>query len=170
MVADQRFASYRPDVLTYSTPVLDKALTVAGPVKVKLWAATTSTDADFIVKLIDVQPDSSRLAGYQMLVRFDVLRARFRNSMEKPSPLVPGKAEEMTLELNDIAHTFMPGHRLMVQVQSSCFPLIDLNPQKFVDIYHCTKADFQKADITIMQDRMHPSCIILPVINRTAVQ
>ena len=170
MVADQRFASYRPDVLTYSTPVLDKALTVAGPVKVKLWATTTSTDADFIVKLIDVQPDSSRLAGYQMLVRFDVLRARFRNSMEKPSPLVPGKAEEMTLELNDIAHTFMPGHRLMVQVQSSCFPLIDLNPQKFVDIYHCTKADFQKADITILQDRLHPSCIILPVINRTAVQ
>lgn len=170
MVADQRFASYRPDVLTYSTPVLDKALTVAGPVKVKLWAATTSTDADFIVKLIDVQPDSSRLAGYQMLVRFDVLRARFRNSMEKPSPLVPGKAEEMTLELNDIAHTFMPGHRLMVQVQSSCFPLVDLNPQKFVDIYHCTKADFQKADITILQDRLHPSCIILPVINRTAVQ
>ena len=140
---------------------------MAGPVKVKLWAKSSTTDADFIVKLIDVQPDSSSLAGYQMLVRFDVLRARFRNDMAHPSPLVPGKAEEMTLELNDVAHTFMPGHRLMVQVQSSCFPLVDLNPQKFVDIYRCTKADFQKADITILQDHAHPSRIILPLAART---
>ena len=167
MVADQRFASFRPDVLTYTTPALRESLTVAGPVKVKLWAKSSTTDADFIVKLIDVQPDSSSLAGYQMLVRFDLLRARFRNDMAHPSPLVPGKAEEMTLELNDVAHTFMPGHRLMVQVQSSCFPLVDLNPQKFVDIYRCTKADFQKADITILQDRAHPSRIILPLAART---
>ena len=170
MLADQRFASFRPDVLTYTTPELDKSVSVAGPIQVKLWVKSTTTDADFVVKLIDVQPNSSNLAGYQMLVRGDVMRARFRHDMSNPSPLVPNQPEEITFELNDIAHTFMPGHKIMVQVQSSWFPLIDLNPQKFVDIYHCKRSDFQKADITILQDRAHPSHIILPVAKAVTAQ
>lgn len=162
MTGDQRFATFRPDVLTYTSAPLGQSLTVAGPVKVKLWAAASTTDADFIVKLIDLQPDTAALPGYQMLVRGGVLRARYRHGMTRPSPLVPGQAEEMNLELNDVAHTFLPGHRLMVQVQSSCFPLIDLNPQQFVDIYRCGADDFRPSDITILQDARHASRVILP--------
>ena len=149
---------------------MDKSVSVAGPIQVKLWVKSTTTDADFVVKLIDVQPNSSNLAGYQMLVRGDVMRARFRHDMSNPSPLVPNQPEEITFELNDIAHTFMPGHKIMVQVQSSWFPLIDLNPQKFVNIYQCKRSDFQKADITILQDRAHPSRIILPVAKAVTAQ
>jgi putative CocE/NonD family hydrolase len=146
MIEDQRFASRRSDVLSYETNALDKDLTLAGPITADLFVSTTGTDADFIVKLIDVYPDKGTdKGGAQMLVRAEVMRGKFRNSLSKPEPFAPGKPDEVKIALNDVHYTFKAGHRLMVQVQSSWFPLVDRNPQKFVDIYHATEADFQKA-------------------------
>jgi putative CocE/NonD family hydrolase len=140
MIEDQRFASRRSDVLSYQTDALDKNLTLAGPITADLFVSTTGTDADFIVKLIDVYPE-----GVQLLVRAEVMRGKFRNSLSKPEPFEPGKPDEVKIGLNDVHYTFKAGHKIMVQVQSSWFPLVDRNPQKFVDIYHATEADFQKA-------------------------
>src|SRR5262249_22573005 len=159
MIEDQRFAARRSDVLAYETGALGEDLTLAGPITADLFVSTTGTDADFIVKLIDVYPDSGtdtapngpssgangKIAGFQMLVRAEVMRAKFRNSLSKPEPFEPGKPDEVKIALNDVHHTFKAGHKFMVQVQSSWFPLVDRNPQKFVDIYHATEADFQKA-------------------------
>ncbi len=163
MVGDQRFASSRPDVLTYRSEVLEEDVTLAGPVKPKLYVSTTGTDADWVVKLIDVYPaaypgageDDERgpdvpkptltMAGYQQLVRGDPLRGKFRNSFEKPEPFTPGKVETVNYSMSDINHTFRRGHRIMVQIQSSWFPLVDLNPQTFVDIPKAKPEDFQKA-------------------------
>jgi uncharacterized protein len=159
MIEDQRFAARRPDVLAYETDALGEDLTLAGPVTADLFVSTTGTDADFIVKLIDVYPDKApenaphnsprgeniRTGGFQMLVRAEVMRGKFRNSLSKPEPFAPGKPDEVKIALNDVHHTFKAGHKIMVQVQSSWFPLVDRNPQKFVDIYHATEADFQKA-------------------------
>jgi uncharacterized protein len=152
MIEDQRFAARRPDVLVYETDVLAEDLTLAGPVAADLFVSITGTDADFIVKLIDVFPDNAsggagnaRLGGFQMLVRAEVMRGKFRNSFTKPEAFTPNKPAEVKIALNDVHHTFKPGHRVMVQVQSSWFPLVDRNPQKFVDIYSATEADFQKA-------------------------
>src|SRR6185312_14726277 len=132
MVADQRLASRRPDVLTYQTPSLDADLTVAGPIKAVLHVATTSTDADFVVKLIDVYPPDApdpdpnpsgvRMGGYQQLVRGDVMRGKFRESFERPEPFSPGEPAEVAFTMPDACHTFRNGHRIMVQVQSSWFP------------------------------------------------
>jgi hypothetical protein len=155
MIEDQRFAARRPDVLTFETEVLSEDLTLTGPVTADLFVSTTGTDADFIVKLIDVYPDNApnnassgvntKMGGFQMLVRSEVMRGKFRNSLSKPEPFAPGKPDEVKIALNDVHHTFKAGHKIMVQVQSSWFPLVDRNPQKFVDIYHATEADFQKA-------------------------
>lgn len=158
MIEDQRFAARRPDVLTFETGALDEDLTLAGPVTADLFVSTTGTDADFIVKLIDVYPDNAPnnspsganvrttpLGGFQMLVRAEVMRGKFRKSFSKPEPFAPGKPDEVKIAMNDIHHTFKTGHKIMVQVQSSWFPLVDRNPQKFVDIYNATDADFQKA-------------------------
>jgi putative CocE/NonD family hydrolase len=159
MIEDQRFAARRSDVLAYETDALGEDLTLAGPVTADMFVSTTGTDADFIVKLIDVYPDNGtdnepngptsgangKMGGFQMLVRAEVLRGKFRNSLSKPEPFAPGKPNEVKIGLNDVHHTFKSGHKIMVQVQSSWFPLVDRNPQKFVDIYHATKADFQKA-------------------------
>ncbi|MQA21749.1 CocE/NonD family hydrolase [Rugamonas rivuli] len=163
MVGDQRFASSRPDVLTYRSEVLEEDITLAGPVKPKLFVSTTGTDADWVVKLIDVYPaeypgggdDEERgpdvpkptltMAGYQQLVRGDPLRGKFRNSFEKPEPFTPGKVEAVNYAMSDVNHTFRRGHRIMVQIQSSWFPLVDLNPQTFVDIPKAKPEDFQKA-------------------------
>lgn len=177
MTDDQRFAARRPDVLTYKTEILDKDLTLAGPVIADLLASLSTTDADFVVKLIDVFPDNFRyptswegsgvnypMGGYEMLVRAEIMRGKFRNSFEKPEPFVPGKITEVKWELPDVAHTFKKGHRIMVQVQSSWFPLADRNPQKFVDIYKANDSDFQKSTIRIYHDAQHPSKIILPVM------
>ena len=178
VMEDQHFAEQRKDVLTYKTDTLTKDETVEGPLKVDLFVTTTGTDADFILKLIDVLPenepgfetsfrlngimhaDTFKLAGVERLQRAEVFRAKFRNSFEKPGPLIPGKITEIRFEMNDIAHTFKKGHRIMVQVQSSWFPLVDINPQKFVDIPACNKSDFQKATIHVY----HNSSITLPVI------
>jgi putative CocE/NonD family hydrolase len=172
MTDDQRFAAMRPDVLVFQTDVLDEDVTVAGPLSADLFVSMTGTDADFVVKLIDVFPDDFSydendkyvMSGYQMLVRGEVFRGRFRNSFAKPEPFVPGKVTEVKYELPDIAHTFKKGHRIMVQVQSSWFPLVDRNPQKFVDIYHAKDSDFQKATIKVYHDASHASGVVLPVL------
>ena len=179
MTDDQRFASRRTDVLTYSTDVLQDDLTLGGPVVADLLASISTTDADFVVKLIDVFPDDFKydttlygqgngltypMGGYQMLVRGEIMRGKFRNSFEKPEAFVPGKITEVKYTLPDVAHTFKKGHKLMIQIQSSWFPLADRNPQKFTDIYHCDDSDFQKSTIRIYHDSQEESKIILPVI------
>ncbi len=172
MTDDQRFASRRPDVLTFQTETLNNDVTLTGPVIADLMVSTTGTDADFIVKLIDVFPDNFQytntdkyvMGGYQMLVRGDVMRGRYRNSFEKPEAFIPNKITEVKYTMPDIAHTFKKGHRIMVQVQSSWFPLVDRNPQKFVDIYHCNDEDFQKATIRIYHSKKWNSKIILSIM------
>jgi hypothetical protein len=164
MVDDQRFASYRPDVLVYQTEPLDEDVTIAGPISPKLKISSSGTDSDFDVKLIDVYPqdypdpeDTSHgskrildapplhMGGYQQLVRGEPFRAKFRNSWEKPEPLTPGKQTEIDFTMPDLFHTFRRGHRIMVQVESSWFPLTDRNPQTFTDIPNAKPEEFQKA-------------------------
>jgi putative CocE/NonD family hydrolase len=174
MTDDQRFASRRPDVIVFETEPLADEVTLAGPLYADLFAAISTTDADFVVKLIDVFPNDFKypasgeseypMAGYQMLVRGEVMRGKFRNSFEKPEPFKPGKVEQVKFYLPDVAHTFKKGHRIMVQIQSSWFPLVDRNPQKFVNIYEADKNDFQKADIKIYHNSQYPSSIVLPVL------
>jgi putative CocE/NonD family hydrolase len=172
MTDDQRFASRRQDVLAFETDILDNDLTVAGAVIADLLVSITGTDADFVVKVIDVFPDDFSysknddypMGGYQMLVRGEVMRGKFRNSFEKPEAFTPNKVERVKFELPDIAHTFRKGHRLMVQIQSSWFPLVDRNPQKFVNIYECSDNDFQKATIKIYHDSKSASSLLLPVL------
>jgi predicted acyl esterase len=151
-------------------------MTVGGPLYAELFTAISTTDADFVVKLIDVFPDTFAykgpaptgvnypMAGYQMLVRGEIMRGKFRNSFEKPEPFTPNKVEKIKFYLPDVAHTFKKGHRMMVQIQSSWFPLADRNPQKFVNIYGAGDNDFQKADIKIYHSNQYPSTIILPII------
>lgn len=154
MVADQRFAAERSDVLHYQSAALTKDMTLCGPVTADLYVSTTGTDGDFVVKLIDVLPDGKQT---QQLVRAEVMRGKFRNSFEKPEPFTPGKITSVKLILNDVAHTFSAGHKVMIQVQNSWFPLVDRNPQRFVNIAEADEKDFQKATIKIYNDRKHPS-------------
>ena len=171
MLDDQRFAARRPDVLVFETAPLEEELTLAGTVIADLKVSISSTDADFVVKLIDVFPDDFHyeeggtypMGAYQMLVRGEVMRGRYRNSFEKPEAFTPDKVEAVRFELPDVAHTFRKGHRLMIQVQSSWFPLVDRNPQQFVNIYTCDDSDFRKAAIRIYHDGRHSSAIVLPV-------
>lgn len=181
MTDDQRFASRRPDVLTFQTFPLDDDLTLAGVVTANLKVSITGTDADFVVKIIDVYPDDFRypndmpqpnrtpggsypMGGYQMLVRGEIMRGKFRNSFEKPEAFKPGKIETVKFDLPDVAHTFKKGHRLMIQIQSSWFPLADRNPQKFMNIYEAVESDFQKATIRIYHDADNASSIFLPIM------
>jgi putative CocE/NonD family hydrolase len=169
MVEDQRFAGRRPDVLVYQTEAMeDDNYVLAGPLQVDLWVTTTGTDADFIVKLIDVFPDSSESAaqpGFQMMLRSEVFRARFAKSFEKPDALTPGKPTRLQFELLDVLHRFKKGHRLMVQVQSTWFPLVDRNPQKFVpNVYLAKPEDYQKATHRILRSVEHPSSIRATVL------
>jgi putative CocE/NonD family hydrolase len=155
MVEDQRFAASRTDVLTYRTPVLERDVTLAGPITASLQVSTTGTDSDFVVKLIDVYPEDFpdpdpnpagvHMGGFQQLVRGEAMRGRFRNSYSTPEPFTPGKMEKVEWTMPDIDHCFRRGHRIMIQVQSSWFPLTDRNPQKFVDIYNAKTTDFVKA-------------------------
>ncbi len=174
MTDDQRFASRRPDVMVYQTDTLTEDLTLTGPIVTDLFVSTSGTDADYVVKLIDVFPQNMKapadvdldvkLGGYQMLVRAEVFRGRYRNSFENPDPFVPGKVTEIKYEMPDVAHSFKKGHRIMIQIQNSWFPLVDRNPQKFVDIYHCSEADFQKATHRIYHDQKHASYLVIPVL------
>ena len=173
MTADQRQASSRPDVLVYQTEVLEADTTVAGPIEVEIHVSTTGTDSDWIVKLIDVYPNDYpdpkenpsgvKMGGYQQLVRGDVFRGKFRKSFEKPEPFVPNRPETIKFSMPDICHVFRPGHRLMVQIQSSWFPLIDRNPQTFVDIYTAKPDDFQKATQQVFRTAAMPSRVTVLV-------
>lgn len=160
MSDDQRDASRRPDVLTFQTEVLGDEVTLAGEILAKLKVAISTTDADFVVKLIDVYPDNHPnydhnpknivMGGYQQLVRSEVFRGRFRNSFEKPEPFVPGEITEVNVPLQDVLHTFKKGHRIMIQIQSTWFPFIDRNPQQYVEnIYKAGEKDFIKSTIKI---------------------
>jgi putative CocE/NonD family hydrolase len=174
MTADQRFASRRPDVLVYTSHVLDEDLTIAGPIKADLVVSTTGTDSDWIIKVIDVYPDDYpdpnpnptgvKMGGYQQLVRGEVMRGKFRNSFEKPEPFVPNKPTPVKFTLQDVCHTFRSGHRIMVQVQSSWFPLVDRNPQTFVDIYRAKDSDYRRATEHVYHSHEFPSHVSVLVV------
>ncbi len=177
MTDDQRFASRRPDVLTFEMDELNEDITLAGPVIADLVTSISTTDADFAVKIIDVFPDnfeypanikgngkSYPMGGYQMLVRGEIMRGKFRNSFENPEPFVQNKITHIKFELPDVAHTFKKGHRIMIQIQSSWFPLADRNPQQFIDIYKASNSDFQKSIIRIYYDVNNQTKFILPII------
>jgi len=183
MVDDQRFASSRTDVLVYQTDPLTEDVTIAGPISPKLKVATTGTDSDFVVKLIDVYPNDYpdpdtesgtgkrildnpplRMGGYQQLLRGEPMRGKFRNSWEKPEAFTPGKMTEVDFSMPDLNHTFRKGHRIMIQVQSSWFPLVDRNPQTFTDIPHAKPEDFKKATETVFHDRDNASGVEVLVL------
>jgi predicted acyl esterase len=184
MVADQRYFTRRPDVLVYQTDPLEEDVTVAGPISPKLRVSTSGTDSDFVVKLIDVYPyeypepeaaanaprptdvplPTERMGGYQQLVRGEPMRAKFRNSWEKPEAMTPGKVEAVNFDMPDVLHTFRRGHRIMVQVHSSWFPLADLNPQTFVDIPNAKVSDFKKATERVYHDKTDASGVVVGVL------
>lgn len=176
MTDDQRFASRRTDVLTYQTPVLEEDVTVTGALLADLFVSITTSDADFVVKLIDVFPDDFKypdsvkikypMGGYQMLVRGEIMRGRYRNSFETPTAFGPNKIEEIKYELPDVAHTFKKGHRIMVQVQSSWFPLVDRNCQQFLNMYTVESKQLIKSSISIYRDAQHSSSLILPILSK----
>ncbi len=183
MVADQRFASRRPDVVVYQTPPLEDDLTLAGPINASLSVSTSGTDSDWIVKLIDVypydyplQPDEksalgsrgapahSAMGGYQQLLRGEPFRGKFRRSFSRPEPFVPGQVDKVEFALPDVFHTLRRGHRLMVQVQSTWFPLVNRNPQTFVDVNQASEADYQKATERVWHTAEQPSLVRLTVL------
>jgi len=174
MTYDQRFASQRPDVLVYQTDPLDRDVTIAGPVAPTLHVSTTGTDSDFVVKLIDVYPadypDPSpnpkgiHMGGYQQMVRGEPIRGKFRNSFSKPEALIPGKTAKIEYVMPDVCHTFRPGHRIMVQIQSSWFPLTDRNPQQFMTIPQAKAGDFRKATERVYRGGADASLIHVQVL------
>ena len=181
MVADQRFAARRPDVLVYETGPLEEDLTIAGPITASLSVSTTGTDSDWVVKLVDVYPDDfplqpgeaagdrdrpahSKMGGYEQLVRGEPFRGKFRKGFSQPEPFVPGKVEKVEFTMPDAFHTFRQGHRIMVQVQSTWFPLVNLNPQTFVKINEATEADFRKATERVWRTAAQPSMVRLNVV------
>lgn len=186
MTEDQRFAASRTDVLVYETEPLAHDLTIAGPIKVNLQVSTSGTDSDFVVKVIDVYPgtyptpqpsaesrgganqpapaNAVKMGGYQQLVRGEPFRAKFRNSFERPEPMISNKPTRIGYELPDVYHTFRKGHKVMVQIQSSWFPLVDRNPQKFTDIPKATASDFQKATQRVYRSRSLSSSITLSAV------
>lgn len=183
MVDDQRFATARPDVITFMTEPLKDTLTLAGPIEVELMTSLSSTDADFMVKVIDVFPGDFKqptngpkylgsnypMSGYQLMVRGELFRGRFREGFDNPQPFQPEEITPVNYTLYDVAHTFLPGHRLMIQIQSSWFPIIDRNPQKFIDTYHCTIEDFvMKQRIKIFHQQGAASRVLLPVVKRSS--
>lgn len=181
MLDDQRNISARPDVLSFQTEVLSEPVRVAGEVEVELMVDISTTDADFVLKIIDVFPDGFRYAdslyqdpqapavkalmsGYQMLVRGDIMRGKYRESFRTPRPFVPGETTKVSFTIPDVSHTFLPGHRIMFQIQSSWFPLADRNPQKFCNIYTCSDEDFQTCDVGIHMEADAASLVRMPVV------
>jgi putative CocE/NonD family hydrolase len=182
MTEDQRFASSRPDVLVYQTDVLAEDVTIAGDIHPELWISSSGTDSDFVVKVVDVFPDDYRFAdgisppqnsawsvfqpgGYQMLLRGEPFPARFRNGFEKPVPLVRNVPARIRYEMPGVVHTFKKGHRIMVQIQSTWFPLVARNPQQFVANYKlATAADFRKATERVYLGGKNPSAIVIPIL------
>jgi putative CocE/NonD family hydrolase len=176
LVEDQRFASQRPDVISFETDSLTQDVTLTGEIVANLLVSITGSDADFIVKLIDVWADNdvlpaaganqrpTAMGGYQQMVRAEVFRGKFRNSFSKPEPFIKDKIEKVSFKLNEVAHTFKKGHRIMVQVQSSWFPLVDRNPQTFGYIPGMDAKDFKRATIRIYHDGKNSSNVVLPVM------
>jgi len=174
MTADQRFLADRKDVLSYQTEVLDKDITLAGNIWADLKVSTSGTDADWVVKVLDVYPDTAantawtgkdvKMGGYQQMVRSEAMRGKYRESFSHPVPFVPGQITPVNFELQDVLHTFKKGHRIMVQVQSSWFPLIDRNPQTFVDIMKADEADFKPATHKVYTSKAHPSSLKVRVL------
>jgi putative CocE/NonD family hydrolase len=174
MIDDQRFAATRPDVLVYQAGPLNEAVTAAGPIVVTLYVSTSGTDSDYVVKLIDVFPDNTpdndpnpagvKMGGYEMLVRGEPMRARFRNSFAKPEAMIPNRVTKVEFTLPDVNHSFQKGHQIMVQIQSSWFPLVDRNPQKSVDINKATETDFQKATERVYRSPQYGSHLSLNVL------
>jgi putative CocE/NonD family hydrolase len=174
MVEDQRFARTRPDVVVYETEPLTEDVTAAGPVTASLYVSTTGTDSDWVVKLIDVytsdspdpdpNPANVRMGHYEQLVRGEPLRGKFRHGYDKPEPFKPGEVTKVEWTMPDVCHTFRTGHRIMVQVQSSWFPLLDRNPQTFCDIYGAKASDFRPATERIYRGRGQASGIKLTVL------
>lgn len=170
--ADQRFAGRRPDVLVYTTNVLEEDVTIVGPIDAKLFVSTSGTDSDWIVKVIDVYPNdypdlpppsTVKMGGYQQLVRGDVMRGKFRNGLDNPEPFTAGQPTPVKFTLQDVCHTFRAGHKIMVQVQSSWFPLVDRNPQTFIDIYTAKPGDFRKATQRVYHTPALPSAVTVLV-------
>ncbi|MCI0420057.1 MAG: CocE/NonD family hydrolase [Acidobacteria bacterium] len=173
---DQRFASRRTDVLVYQTALLEEDTTVAGPIVPSLHVSTSGTDSDWIVKLIDVYPDrfpdtkgdvKNSFGGYQQLVRGDVMRGKFRNSLDRPEPFVSGQPVKVEFTVPDTFHTFRRGHRIMIQIQSSWFPLININPQRFLNINEAAEADFEKASQRVYRSSNLPSSIKVSILPRS---
>lgn len=174
MTADQRFLSDRKDVLSYTSDVLTDDVTLAGNIWANLKVSTTGTDADFVVKVLDVYPDTAsnnkftrkdvKMAGYEQMVRSEPIRGKYRNAFDKPEPFTPGKVTPVNWELQDVLHTFKKGHKIMVQVQSTWFPLIDRNPQTFVDIMKCDTSAFKKATHRIYTSKANPSFLTVRVM------
>ncbi|MFC4313986.1 CocE/NonD family hydrolase [Steroidobacter flavus] len=169
LFTDQRFVDGRPDVLTYETPVLTSPVGVQGIPIVDLRAITTGSDGDFVVKLIDVYPadypNNPKMRGYQLPIAMDILRGRYRTSFEHPSAIPPNKPQQYRFELPNVNHVFQPGHRIMVQIQSTLFPIYDRNPQTFVpNIFNARPGDYQKAQISILRSKAQPSAVLLPLV------
>jgi len=166
MVDDQRFASTRPDVMVYQTDILTEDMTITGPIINHLFVSSTGTDADYVIKLIDVFPEDTPkyngklMAGYQNLIRAEIMRGKYRNSFEKPEAMVPNLKTNVTYSMPDVGHTFKKGHRIMIQVQNTWFPLADRNPQQFMNVYEATAKDFLKQTQRIY----HDSYIEIPVL------
>jgi uncharacterized protein len=173
LVQDQRFVDERPDVLTWQTGDLTEDVTLAGQVTAKLFASTTGSDSDWIVKLIDVYPqkyaEDWKLSGYELMISDEIFRGRYHNSFEKPEPLKPGQVTPFTIDLHTADHVFKKGHRIMVQIQSTWFPLYDRNPQKFVpNIFEAKESDFQKATQHIYRSQKYPSSIEIMILPQGA--
>ena len=169
LTEDQRFVHNRPDVLSWESETLQEDVTVSGDLVAHLFASTSGTDSDWIVKLIDVYPEiyppQRSMGGYQLMVANEVFRGRFRKSFVKPEPLTPDKVHEYVIDLHSNDHTFLKGHKIMVQVQSTWFPIIDRNPQKYIDnIFLAKVSDFQSATQRVYRSELCPSHIVLPII------
>jgi len=175
MTEDQRFASRRSDVLTFTSEIIKENLTLAGPIKANLYISSSGSGADWIVKLIDVYPDDFSypdsidvdvsMGGYQRLIRAEIMRSKFRNNYEKPEALIPNRVTPIAFNLQDVYHTFKKGHRIMVQIQSSWFPLFDRNPQTFCDIYSADEEDFIKAEHRIYHSKEYSSHLKVSILS-----
>jgi putative CocE/NonD family hydrolase len=172
-VEDQRFVDHRPDVLSWSTETLAADMVVAGKISAHLFASTSGTDSDWIVKLIDAYPERKeanapadpKMSGFELMIAGDVLRGRYRNSLEKPEPVKPNAVNEYVIAFPANDHVFLKGHRIMVQVQSTWFPVIDRNPQRFVpNLFHAADSDFQAATQRVFRSLEHGSHLVLPVV------
>jgi putative CocE/NonD family hydrolase len=169
LLEDQRFAHLRPDVLSFETDTLNEDVSISGNVIAHLFASTTGTDSDWIVKLIDVYPENyepePKMGGYQLMVANEVFRARFHKSFEKPQPIEPNKVNEFVIDMRHCDHRFLKGHKMMVQVQSTWFPVIDRNPQKFVpNIFKAKDEDYLTATQRIYRSKSFPSHLVVPVL------